>query len=272
MNNKRTKLNTALLGGIVAISLLAPRAHADIIFFDDFSEDTTSTYTAGLPGTYNNLTDAPAGAPTNKLEWTSTPGLSSYQYQYGAGNVYSGTVGYAPHTTATNGSDYEVYLAPGGGNGHAQTNVASDITTPILTSTGAAVDLVAGATYTLSLDVGFRTDQTMSTLGIDLLAGNTVVNADPITGFTDEVTPTSSQQKSGIFENDSFTITAPLVGDSGALSLEFVNTSNQDQVNLSNIELSDTAAETPEPGTWAMLFGGLGVLFSFQRLRRGLKV
>jgi len=184
MLNKRTKSKTALLGGIVAISLLAPRAHADIIFFDDFSEDTTSTYTAGLPGTYNNLTDAPAGAPTNKLEWTSTPGLSSYQYQYGAGNVSTGTVGYATGTTATNGSDYEVYLAPGD-NGTGMSNAPSDLTTPILTSTGTAVDLVAGATYTLSLDVGFRTDQTMSTLGIDLLAGNTVVNADPITGFTD---------------------------------------------------------------------------------------
>jgi hypothetical protein len=147
--------------------------------------------------------------------------------------------------------------------------VLSDLTTPILTSTGSAVDVAAGMNYTLSLDVGSRTDQTMSTLGIDLLVNGSVVapNSD---GFTDEVT--LSQLTTGKFTNFSFSIPASeLTGDSGdALGIEFVNLSNQNQVNFTNIELSEVSA-APEPGTWAMA-AGLVALLLFQRMRRGVKV
>jgi len=127
----------------------------------------------------------------------------------------------------------------------------------------------------------------MSTLGIDLLTGGPIGsgNGDPNNGtvldpsvtigshsYTDAVTPTLSQQNSGIFTNVSFTIPASaLTSNSGALYLELVDTGNANQVNFSNIEISDTLA-VPEPGTWAMLLGGLGTLFFFQRMRRGYKV
>jgi len=271
MNNKHSKTKTALLGGIAVMSLLSPLAHAQIIFFDDFTEDYAAAngnggYQNGLSGTKNDLTYAPAGAPSNDLDWTSNYTVGSGQY--GAGIISD--VGYPSGTKATNGSETELYIVPG--SGYATSGISVDVSTPILTGNDTAVDLVAGATYTLSLDVGFRTDQTVSDLGIDLLAGNTVL--DPSTGgYTDEVTPTPSQQKSGKFTNFSFTIPASaLVGDSGALSIELVNPANENQVNVSNIELSETLTATPEPGTWAMLLGGLSSLFFFQRLRRGHKV
>jgi hypothetical protein len=275
MNNKRTKAKTAILGGMAAISLLSPLAHAQIIFFDDFTEDYTAAsggggYQSGLSGTKNDLTNAPAGAPSNDLNWTSNYTVGSGQY--GAGILSD--VGYPSGTKATNGSETELYIVPGGG--YATSGISVDVSTPILTGSDTAVDLVPGASYTLSLDVGFRTDQTVSDLGIDLFAGSTLLDASPSTGgYTDEVTPTASQQKSGIFKNYSFTIPASaLVGDSGALRIELVNPANENQVNLSNIVISESLPEgtIPEPGTWAMMLGGLGALVFFQRMRRGHKV
>jgi len=259
MKNKSTKSKTAVLGGIVAISLLSPLAHAQIIFFDDFTEDATGTYTPALAGTQNNLTYAPAGAPTNDLNWTSNAGTSQY------GSASPSAAGYPSGTTATNGSHTEAYIANPSGP-------YNDISTPILNASDSAVNLVAGATYTLSLDVGARSGTTMNTLGIDLLAGSTVLDPSVTIGsnsYTDEVT--ASQLTGGQFTNFSFTIPASaLVGDSGALSIELANiNSNGQQVNISNIEVSETV---PEPGTWAMLLGGLGALLFLQRIRGGHKV
>jgi len=289
MNKKHTKSKTAIFGGIVAISLLSPLAHAQIIFYDDFTEDYSADsshggYNYNISGTQNNLTYAPAGAPTNDLAWTSNYSNASNQY----GTAIAAGSGYPTGTTATNGSKTEIFISPAVGAG---TNSPEDVWTPIETGTGSAVNLVAGASYTLSFDVGDRTDQTMSTLGIDLLTGGPIGsgNGDPNTGtvlapstggFTDEVTrsqllTTGGGNGSGTFTNFSITIPASaLVGDSGALYLELVNTSNANQVNVSNIELSEAVPvpAVPEPGTWAMMLGGLGALFFFQRLRRGHKV
>jgi hypothetical protein len=69
------------------------------------------------------------------------------------------------------------------------------------------------------------------------------------------------------------------IGGAGAISGQFSNLPIYGTISSGSVQMTAndynaagdlilTITAVPEPGTWAMMFGGLGMLFSFQRLRR----
>jgi len=246
MNNNNNKTKTAILGGIVAMSLLTSLANADIIFSDNFSEFSP------VSGGYTNDSIPGYTSSLNQIAWTPT-GSATHAYAYGLSTISTDYGSSAGETTPI-----YVYLA----------NYAGGVETSVLTNTGSAVDLNTAANYTLTFDLGDRGSNGVSNdTVVELLAGSTVIGSQTY----DDTSITSGQ-----FAPESISVlSSSLVGDSGALSIEVLNGDSTNpgyHTDFTNVQSSDTVVATPEPGTWAMLLGGLGTLFFFQRMRRGHKV
>lgn len=117
------------------------------------------------------------------------------------------------------------------------------------------VTLSPNTTYALSVDVGRRVDAAMTNFTIDLLAGNTLLDA---------LTISNSTIASGSFAPELLTFTTGANPLPGSLAIEFSNSSPV-QVDYDNVVL--TATPVPEPGSLTLLAAGLGLAFFVLRRR-----
>lgn len=112
-----------------------------------------------------------------------------------------------------------------------------------------AATLAADTTYTLMVEVGDRRDNVFPGYSVALLAGGTVLASEsalkPNDGFLTSVVSYTTAGSS------------PLFGRPLAIRL----TANATQVNFDNVRLdASPVSAVPEPGIWALLMAGIGVV------------
>jgi hypothetical protein len=139
-----------------------------------------------------------------------------------------------------------------------------------LTADGTVVapDFVAGDTYTFTLAIGVNPTNGNAynfagTVDFGLLANGKVVGTPTdVPAGTVPDGPNSTAN----FENFTYSYTATTTDAGDAIGLQIsVTNPGASQTEFSNIRLN--ASAVPEPSTWAMLFGGLGLLVFVRRLR-----
>jgi len=118
-----------------------------------------------------------------------------------------------------------------------------------------AATLAADTTYTLRVEVGDRRDGVFPGYSVALLAGGTVLATEsalrPDDGF---LTSVLSYTTGG---------SSPLLGRPLAIRL----TANATQVNFDNVRLdASPVSAVPEPGIWALLLAGIGIVARRRRL------
>ena len=116
------------------------------------------------------------------------------------------------------------------------------------------ITAVAGVTYTLSVQLGFRKDIT-DTSPVSLLvgAGGAFATGTPLQFSGDWSTYTATYTATAADAGGAITI---LLGPSGA------------QGDFDDVRLSDDAAAVPEPASWALMIGGFAMVGTAARRRR----
>ena len=109
--------------------------------------------------------------------------------------------------------------------------------------------ILANTTYTLTVAIGNRASQQGPSI-FSLING-----IDP-TGFV-LATSTGAEPTAGYFQDQTITFTTDALA-SGHLTIDLTSVGGQGQGIFDNVRLTETAV--PEPSTWALMLGGLGLL------------
>jgi hypothetical protein len=172
--------------------------------------------------------------------WMSnSPAQSAGTFQVGAtpSPAFNSLVG-SPSVAYING--------PGHGNGGENPTIGGTLT-QLVAST------IANTSYLLSVDLGWRNDNSYFVSEADLIVGSTVIKA------------TGSDPSHGGWSTFTATYLAPTAGQSIVIQLLNTGTANRtSQANFDNVNLFIV----PEPGTIAMTaFGMAFLMFRFRRKR-----
>jgi hypothetical protein len=122
-----------------------------------------------------------------------------------------------------------------------------------------SASLAPNTTYTLSVDVGRRSDAGfLSNYTIELFAGSMLLNA--LSGSNGVISP-------GTLENEFFGFTTGAGIPSGdPLTIALLSTGPQTDFDNVRLTAVSTVSAVSEPGSWALLATGLGLaLFLFRR-------
>jgi len=202
-------------------------------------------------------------APTNPLTSMCGPGCA-----YNAGNPMPGWIisgvstinnGIASAGQFEPGSFFSLPLPDG--------NIVAYINSGSISQT-LGVSVLPDSTYTLSVDVGRRTDIiTGVNYSLNLLDGSNVLG-------TCTQSSSNASIAAGTFADITLTCTTGASVPAGLLGIEL--TGDGTQVNFDNVQLSvsTSTVSTPEPGALALTFVGLlmgGLLFAHSRRSRYLQ-
>jgi hypothetical protein len=165
-----------------------------------------------------------------------------------------------------------------------QTSATDVNTTNSMTLVGSAASTFTNATLSYNLDTTSSSSNTLNlsstpsvlfngtnTLTFNLQNGATISNGTAYILFSDSTTGSSPFGGTGYSVNGSGVISGlTLDFDIGGVSTSLYNGSYLQLVNLgaSGYDIDLEVQSVPEPGTYAMLLGGLALLIVFQRSRR----
>ena len=204
----------------------------------------------------------------------TSPNTPDTWEEYNSNQTFLAVVAYGHYGNTPVGSQGSQFADIGGAVGGGIIQELSNYTTP---TTGGVY--VAGQTYTLTIGVALRSDSTPGTgRGLDLrfyyrtadgAAANILADTLIFAGSTGGPTTTALTDYSVSFTalpgqaevGQPIGIWIPSVTAAGASATtgDFV---------VDNVRLASALAAVPEPSTWVMMFGGLGLLVCVQRLRR----
>jgi autotransporter-associated beta strand protein len=224
----------------------------------------SNTYTGGTTITSGTLvvTNTRGSATGTGALTLQTPGLLTGTGTINSSNnTINGTI--TPGTGATDTTSVLTMTASGTttfSGAHLSFNLATSGLPHVDGSyTGQSTSLALGATPTILLA---GTSLTLNLVGSNIIPDvtqYTLITSTVTTGmqgaFADLVLGTGN-----VIENVTFNFTnAPTSGYYGRSYLELVNTGSGFNIDVEVI---------PEPGTWALMLGGLALLVLFQRVRR----
>ena len=228
----------------VGVSFCALEARAqNLILNSGFELGPAGTPFDSPPGggSGNNIGVVPAS-------WTVAPGLSNLQQGTAAGD---GGVTLAPFNGIYSG------LANGAGGNHFFDGVSNPTSSPVTISQSFSIASVTALSGTFAL--GIR-DADPSRLGqTSVLTIASTAPGSSFTPFTFTTSPTT-QAAGGTWTVNTFSLAAVPAG-SYTLSFSLADSQNIDAVAL-------VSSPIPEPSTWAMAIGGLGVMLLLRRRSR----
>jgi hypothetical protein len=239
------RFSTALvLGALCAGALSFTKAEADSIAVPNFSFEDNTADNSNFNGSdyYGDITD-----------WVKSG-------NFGVGGTLADRFGYSPSADLIINREAFFNLT----NGPAYLTTASPVTT-----------IIAGTDYLMTVAVANTPDTDTNDFGdpgtliLNILATSSLPGSNPVVAAS--YTIPEGTIPNGMAENFSAELTPVLstlyAGDALSLQIEAYNATDTTNFNYQPLFDNVRLDTVPEPSTWVMLLGGLGMLVFVQRRR-----